>query len=408
MKFFGIKFCFIVLLVFLFTSFVTSTSYLKIDIIDAVNLHCKRNNELFCNPYAIIEFKLSETSKTTKIINCTKNPKWDTSFSFNPEFCEDVIKVHIFQYLDPRSEAFIGNAQLSSDDNLEKGFNKPGYLGSLNLELSKLPFGVIDDWFMLDTEIDNDRVMFPSCIHLRIAYSSTSCNQPYQIYQINSLKTDNKLVNFHPNYYLPMCKKDFIKVYKFKYSKLGSESENNVNNNVIADDNTCIKDINLDYGFDHSLSNLTSIEEALVFKIVKRTSGEVIDYNKLLTGEDSFMLTNNYKEFFEKECNVKHDLSIERINLMLKNDVEEKPLLSTNPYFNPDLSKLNYPINQMLKRKEKVYEDTVNQFNAIEDLKNVDKMDDESYLKTVNRISSLVRRINSQMKQCLKARIKFL
>ena len=65
-----------------------------------------------------------------------------------------------------------------------------------------------------------------------------------------------------------MCKKDFAMVYKSKFSRFDGENPIKIPSELDQIKKSCVRDPNSDYGFLH-MSNLTTIEESLVFKIVK-------------------------------------------------------------------------------------------------------------------------------------------
>lgn len=148
-----------------------SKSFLKIDVVEAVNLHCKMNNEFHCNPYAVIDFENYEKLRqSTHKLDCTKNPKWESSFTFHPKLCSGRFNVDIFQFLTPEDIAYIGKNNLYDEQNYNKGEIEAGYLGRVSLELEKLPFGEIDDWFLIESPQNQNRIQFPSCVHLRIKW----------------------------------------------------------------------------------------------------------------------------------------------------------------------------------------------------------------------------------------------
>lgn len=374
-----------------------SSSYLRIDVVEAVNMHCKLNKELNCNPYAVVEFKYSTETRTTKSIECTKNPKWESDFSFEPEYCKDIAYIYLYQYLTPKDQVEIGSAAIDYEE-YDKGDVKPGYLGRITLELEKLPFGIIDDWFMVDTPMENSRILFPSCIHLRIQWTSTKCNEPSRTYQINSIKS-NLPRKFEPTSFIPMCKKDFAMVYMTKFSRLDAEAGTKTADEIDTNKKNCVQDRNADYGFLHPYSNLTAVEEALVYRIIRRTTGENINYEEFVKDMSSHgKYIKSYKEFFEKECFKKPDLTIERINYILKNDAEDMPKNTTNPYLTEDLNKFDYSIKQAKERINNVYKDTLDQFYAVEDVKNLNSMDDETYISTLNKMVKVMKEMNAENK----------
>ena len=388
------------LLLFSFTISVYATnlsSYLKIDIIEAMNLHCKLNNEFYCNPYTIIEFKYSSESKSTKREECTKNPQWNSNFVFTPESCKDIVYVYFYQFLTPRDNAFLGESII--DENLfEKGNIRPGYLGRVIIELEKLAFGVVDEWFMIESPYDISKIMFPSCVHLRIYWTSTVCQEPNinAMYEIKSMRKDIspvEKIKFEPTNFIPLCKKDFANIYKSRFSILDNDTP--INKITELDNNPskrCLKDPNQDYGFDHP-SNLTSIEEALAYKIIKRTTGEILDYLEFSKNFHKIQLKNlqTYKQFFEMECFKSPDLTIERINNILHLDTQDLQLNTTNPFVTIDEKKLDISLKLAKQRDDNVYHNTLDQFNSIEDVKNLDKMDDDTYLKTLNKMVNTIK-----------------
>ena len=164
-----------ILLVFIFSREISASvpniSLLKIDIVEAVNLHCKLNNEFHCNPYVVVNFEAeSSLSQSTHKIECSKNPKWESSFSFAPKECFGKIHLYVYQFLTPNDINFIGEKHLYDEQDYNHGETSVGYLGKISLDLEKLPFGNIDDWFLLQTPINKHRLQFPSCIHLRLKW----------------------------------------------------------------------------------------------------------------------------------------------------------------------------------------------------------------------------------------------
>lgn len=392
---------------------VLSTTYLKLDIVEAVNLHCKLNDEFYCNPYAEIEFKYSTEKRTSKRIECTKNPKWESGFSFEPSECQDHVYINFYQYLTPKDKAYLGEA-VSMQEHYEKGEISPGYLGRVTLHLDKLPFGYIDDWFMIESPIENERIKFPSCVHLRVYFTSTSCTESSEssIYQLDSLKNSenlnspNLIKKFEPKNYIPMCKKDFAMIYKTKFSRMDKEeqihpvSELDMIEEKDRKANHCKRDSSEDYGFLHKFSNLTSIEEALVYKIIKRTTGETINYEEFTNSykNRNSQYIKSYREFFEKECFKKPEMTIERINKVLKNDAEKFPNNTSNPYINPNENLMDYPLIINHKNIKNIYNDTLDQFYAMEDVKNLDSMDEDSYIQSVNKMAQVLHEIKAEKK----------
>jgi len=395
-------------LIHIITASANLNSYLKIDIIEAINLHCKLNNEFYCNPYTIIEFKYSSESKTSKQIECTKNPAWNSQFIFEPEYCKDIIYIYFYQYLTPKDNAFLGDAVV--DENLyERGNIKPGYLGRIIIELEKLTFGAIEDWFMIESPVDNSRIIFPSCVYLRINWTSGKCHEPGMTgaYQINSILNNfpiTEKIKFEPKNFIAVCKADFAKIYKTKFSALDSEGPiKKINENLSEIEllkEKCTKDPNQDYGFDHP-SNLTSIEEALGYKIIKRITGEDLDYSEFTKNFQKYESSHfkTFRQFFEKECFENPELTIERINNILLIDAQDlKNLNTTNPYLTIDKNLVDLPIKLANQRDENIYSTTLKQFNSIEDVKNLDKMDDESYIKSLNKIVNVIREMEVENK----------
>ncbi len=108
-------------------------------------------------------------SRSTHRLECTKSPKWESVFTFDPSSCKEVISINFYQYLTPDDTTFLGPS-IRDQNRFERGEINVGYLGRVMLELEKIPFGNIDDWFMIESPIENDRLMFPSCVHLRIQW----------------------------------------------------------------------------------------------------------------------------------------------------------------------------------------------------------------------------------------------
>lgn len=397
------------------TSESSLSSYLRLDIIEAVNLHCKLNNEFYCHPYAIVEFKYSSESRTSKQLQCTKHPAFGSSFTFEPEFCKDIVYIYFYQYLTPKDNAFLGDAVI--DEGLfEKGNIRPGYLGRIEIELEKLAFGIAEEWFMLETPEDNTRVMFPSCVHLRVSWTSSNCAEPgltgaYQfasnLEKFKSYKNNvnNNKIKFEPKNFLPVCKKDFAHVYKNKFSKLNSDTPiKRISEAFLGEKESrkrrCTKDPNQDYAFDHA-SNLTSIEEALGYKIIKRITGEDLDYAEFTKDFENMQPEKmlSFRQFFEKECFQTPELTIERINNILRLDAQDvSKLHTTNPFLTVDERQLDLPIKLAKQRTDSVYSTTLKQFSSIDDAKNLEKMDDESYLKTLNQIVHTIKEFEVENK----------
>jgi hypothetical protein len=195
-----------------------------------------------------------------------------------------------------------------------------------------------------------------------------------------------------------MCKKDFAMVYKTKLSRFDSENPLSSVSELDDGKKKCIRDPNTDYGFLH-LSNLTSIEESLVYKIVKRITGEKINYKEISNvKDDPIRQVTTYKEFFAKECWKKLGLTIERVNEILKNEALDMLKNSTNPYVSINKTELDYPLKLARMRLDSVYNDTLQQFNVIDDLKSLDKMDDNTYLSTMNQIAKTIHDMNAEYK----------
>ena len=111
-------------------------TYLKVTIVEATNLHCKLNNELYCNPYAEISFKYSTISKTSKSATCTKHPYFDSVFEFQPQICEEEeIYIHFYQFITPRDQAFL-ESYLYNEKQYDQGEIKPGYLGRIIIKFN--------------------------------------------------------------------------------------------------------------------------------------------------------------------------------------------------------------------------------------------------------------------------------
>jgi hypothetical protein len=106
----------------------------------------------------------------------------------------------------------------------------------------------------------------------------------------------------------------------------------------------------------------------------------------------------SYKEFFEKECFKKMDLTIERINGILKNDAEKFPSNTTNPYLTINTSAMDYPLMLNKKMMDSVYNDTLDQFYAVEETKNLGNMEEDSYVRTLNKMVEVMKQINAEKK----------
>jgi len=371
-------------------------SYLKIDIVEASNLHCIDNQDFECNPYANIEFKHSPTVFTTQNIECTKSPQWESSFEINPTDCKEVIYINFYQYLTKKNMNVLNDKLVGED--FEEGNIKMGYIGRIVLELEKLPFNTIDDWFMVESPLESDRIIFPACVHLRVSWTSTLCREASDnVYQIDSVKSSVGK-KWNPDNYIPMCKKDFALIYKNHFTKLKSAYPAAQQDELQIE--KCVRDVHDDYGFTHK-SNLTDIEESLVYKIVKRTIGEEVVFSEI--GKETNEHTiKEYKDFFEKDCYKKENLSISRINTMIIAEVENLPKKTTNPYVSrePDEDVNDYPTMLARERLNNVFNDTLGQFFTIEDSKNLDPymMDDVKYLQTINDMVRKTRQMTDQNK----------
>ena len=97
-----------------------TSNYLKIDILESTNLHCKNNNEFFCNPYAIVQLKRNGDKISTSTIKCTKHPQWMSSFIFHPSLCKDIIYINFFQYFTQRDKEYFRT--ISENMNFIKGY----------------------------------------------------------------------------------------------------------------------------------------------------------------------------------------------------------------------------------------------------------------------------------------------
>jgi len=341
-------------------------------------------------------------------MECTKHPSFGSSFSFEPQFCKDTVYIYFYQYLTPRDNAFLGEAVI--DEKLyEKGIIRPGYLGRIEIELEKLAFGIAEEWLMIQTPEDNSRIMFPSCVHLRVSWTSSNCAEPgltgaYQFASnLEKYKHTDK-IKFEPKNYMPVCKKEFAQVYKSRFTRLNSGTPiKGIKENLSAAEaqkRRCIKDPNQDYAFDHA-SNLTSIEEALGYKVIKRVTGEDLDYAEFTKEFENTQPSHlqTYRQFFEKECLQNPELTIERINNILRIDAEDSGKLNTtNPYLTIDEKQLELPLKLAKQRDDRVYTNTLKHFNSIEDVKNLDKMDDESYLKTLNKMVNTIKELDVENK----------
>ena len=338
---------------------------LHVEIIEAVNVHCVNNNELTCNSYAVIHFKYNNEKESTSIMKCTNTPQWLSSFDFYLDICKEIIYVDLFQ--------LNGNA----------------FLGRVVLELEKLPSGIIDDWFMLENNNNNiNHIRFPSCVHLKLNWKSSLCKERkdtmYNVFNKES-KYNNK--EFRSEKYLPLCKRDFVNVYKMKYSLL--ENKININNeislhnnNTNNTDNVRINNIesylsscsyipNRDYAFLHQ-SKLTYIEEALAVKIIKITTG--IDLHFPIDSSST--------------------LSIQHINNILHYHAMNNTLIN-NLFLNTNQINSNNIYDTV---NTNVYNKTISQFNVIESIRHIDTMDDDSYIKSLDSISETIKDIQIERK----------
>lgn len=313
-------------------------NYLRVDIIESVNLKCKDHNEFHCNPYAILHLKLQNEKQTTSTIQCTKNPQWLSSFTFHPSFCHDILYVNLFQYFTQSDKEFFGASPDS--DSFSKGFLSTGYLGRVVINLDKLPRGTFDEWFMVDNVEDDGYVHFPSCVHLRISYVSEVC----RVNENNVYDIEGK--EFSPRKFIQMCNRDFVSVYKNRFSDVNST--NGIEEKDYVDKGKCHIEEDVDYAFRH-ITRLTAIEEALAMKIVMMSTGEKINLN---------MLTKAKRNF---------------VNGILRN-------------------------HAMNRTENEVYNRTLEQFKSIEEIKHIDDMDDDSYLRTMNKISDVIRDIKIENK----------
>ena len=384
-----------------FSSLLTYTSadplsYLKISILSATNLHCRLNNEFHCNPYTTVSFKYSTSTQRSGENQCTKSPKFDSHFEFNPDRCKDLVYVNFYQNLIPVDVAFLGTSIANQETNYEKGEIFPNYLGRVVFDLSKLPFGTVEDWFMIETPMDNTRIMFPSCVFLRISWTSTMCQEASSdnIYQMDSIASSVGQ-KWRPQNYIPLCKDDFAFVYKSSFSFI--KSQYSARNREESKRKPCVRDHNTDYGFLHR-SNLTGIEESLVYKIVKRTIGEDIVYEEFRHGAKMKTKINNYQDFFEKDCYKKEKLTIARVNRMIKNEAEKFPIGTINPYVRPtpDDYEDEYPLKLATERLDSVFNDTIKQFYILEDKKNLDKMSNVTYLNEINSIDKTLKEMKEE------------
>lgn len=371
-----------------------TSNYLKIDILESTNLHCKNNNEFFCNPYAIVQLKRNGDKISTSTIKCTKHPQWMSSFIFHPSLCKDIIYINFFQYFTQRDKEYFG----ASPENMNfiKGFLSTGYLGRVVIELDRLPQGTIDDWFMLDVPSSHRNIEFPSCVHLRISYISSQCKEKKE--RLYQLDTNSKKEDFIPDRFIPMCRIDFVDIYRKRFSKFDSEN-GLMETDEVNERDPCLMDPNGDYAFKHE-SKLTTIEEALVTKIIKMTTGEKINFQTFaIKYKNKKYNKESYNKFIKENCDGnKEGLTIERINHILRNHAMKMISNSTNPYVSGDTSKMSYNDKYTQKIRDGIYNRTLKQFESIEEVKHLDQMDDDSYIKSINKITEVIRDIKFENK----------
>ena len=195
-----------------------------------------------------------------------------------------------------------------------------------------------------------------------------------------------------------MCKKDFAMIYKTRFSRLDTVHPlKNINELDYHKTKKCIRDPYQDFGFNHN-SNLTSIEESIAFKIIKRNTGENLNFDQLVnssTRDNTYV--KSYMEFFKNKCFKKEGLDIERINNLLTNEAKNFPENTNNPFVSHN-SPLTYNEKMNDIRLKNVYNDTLGQFFILEDIKNLEKMDDNTYFQTLNKFSSKIKEINYEKK----------
>lgn len=385
--------CIIIIILITYIQSSSDTSnYLKIDIIESTNLHCKNNNEFFCNPYAIVQLKRNGDKISTSTIKCTKHPQWMSSFTFHPSLCKDIIYINFFQYFTQRDKEYFG----ASPENMNfiKGFLNTGYLGRVVIELDRLPQGTIDDWFMLDVPSSHRNIEFPSCVHLRISYINSQCKEiKERLYQLNT----NSKEDFIPDRFIPLCRNDFVNIYKKRFSKIDSEN-GLMEADEINEIDPCLMDPNGDYAFKHE-SKLTTIEEALVTKIIKMTTGQKINFQTFVNKNKKNNNKESYNKYIKEYCDGnKEGLTIERINHILRNHAMKMISYSTNPYVSGDISKMSYNDKYTQKIKDEIYNRTLKQFESMEEIKQLDRMDDDSYIKSINKITEVIRDIKFENK----------
>lgn len=440
------RFFYILILLIFTTKIHNFDTLLSINIMEATNLHCKLNNELFCNPYAEISFKYSTVSKTTKFSVCTKSPYFNSKFLFEPEICDDEeIYISLYQYMTPRDSNFL-QEKAYDEQYYDKGDIKPGYLGRVVLKLKHLPFGISEDWYMVEENLINDRVVFPSCVKLRISYTSKKCNEGSSLYKLNMLdngqffkhlgfkldfrlpknfddlledmKRKKKLVKNKLNYnvesiLLPRCKVEFTSIYRNTFTKLKAstgqkldyEDSSTYDPNEEYDYRSCTADPNKDYGFEHK-SQLTFIEESIVFKIIKRVTGKdvfstVEKENQIQTNFKEFNY-ENYDEFYKKECYEKN-LTIEEINAILKEECSNFPLDTKNPYIdkahNPD-KQPSYPEKLTRLRLNNEFSNALESYISAENTNYMNNFnDDYSIISSTNKISEILKKIEETNKE---------
>jgi hypothetical protein len=330
-------------------------SYLKLDIVEAINLHCLENNEFYCNPYASIKFKYKEDTMTTRQISCTKSPKWESSFTFDTDFCDEIVTIQLYQHITQQNKSYLGDSN--------------GYLGEVEIDLGRLNFGVTDGWFMVNAPVDNSRVMFPSCIRLSITYTSTTCNN---------------IPNMDSN--LSMCKQDFVGIYRNKFSKLSVEDINS------TETPRCTMNPNEDYG--NRVSGLSSIEETLTHRIIKLKTGEDINFEKLTSRHGPReVAVRSFKDFFEQECISRPDMTIERINNILTLNVRNNTDIDLRP------ESEDYPMILAHRKLDNVYKDALSQYNTVEVIKHLDMIkDEEVYQQSLDVMVKTINQLDIQQK----------
>jgi hypothetical protein len=74
------------------------------------------------------------------------------------------------------------------------------------------------------------------------------------------------------------------------------------------------------------------------------------------------------------------------------------PNNTSNPYLNPKENLMDYPLMINHKNIKNIYNDTLDQFYAMEDIKNLDNMDEDSYIQTVNKMVQVMHGIKAEKK----------